>query len=641
MGRSYLKLGAPELEERINEANYAYWHGQDTGLSDAEFEAMLQRLRAERPNSPALTVIGPRPQKGARTVEHRTPMLSLRKASGAAEVRKWAEKSGADSVYATAKVDGIACSVVYGADGRLLYVATRGDGAVGEVITSTVLPTGAVPEQIDGLAEVRGELFITKEDFKKLDDASCARNSVAGYVKRNEPDPDFPLRFYPYDVLGREFEHHRDKIAFFAGNVFDTRVPLATVVDDSFEDQIEKHIAASRPLWEFDADGLVFRVDSQQLYDELGCTSHHPKGAIALKFEDDLAVTTVTGFEWAVSRAGTITPVAKFEPVRLAGAKIESATLHHVGKYRQTGIRVGSKISIARRGGVIPHVMDVISHRGRAAQPAPPQKCPFCDSSTVEVPSCDSTGIAILGCAQSQGCPGAQIEGVIHYASVIGIKGLGPALAETLYHAGYLTEIADLYRLKHVLDEEDKEAASIRRLLDQVESTQPVPFAKFLTGIGIPTLGPVTADRLASRVPPEKFLSLSQNELQTAGIGYSIATSIYHFVQARAHEFDALWKLVRVRKPPMLVKGGRFPPGPLAGATILFTGPLQLSRADAIERAEAKGAEEAKSVTKELTFLVAADAEGDSSKLKKARELIDKGAPLEIIDEETFLELVE
>lgn len=628
--REYQGWSADDLEREIERADKLYWDSKPTGLSDALFEALLSRLREVKADSLTLKKVGERPSPSSDKVEHTIPMLSLRKVTDDRGIHEWIQKTRSPTFYVSPKVDGVACSLVYDDSGVLEYAATRGDGVVGEIITDAVVECGAVPSEIDrGPLEIRGELFVSKSDFARMSGASCARNVASGYVKRNEPDEAFPLQFFPYDVPSCESEGRKqrifDEIGFESPGI---RVIKRTAALGSVLASIEDE----RPSWPFDADGIVLRVDSHAEFHRLGFTSHHPRGALAYKFPDELAETGVTGIGWDVSRTGTITPVAELEPVHLAGAEISRATLHHVGRYKSLGVRKGSKVVVARRGGVIPHVHAVLRSTVKP-QPPPPKECPSCGEPT-EVFDGQSTGAATLKCTRVDDCPRALRGQIIHFASALDIKGLGPSMVDRLLDEGLIERPSDLFTLHESLTVKGK---TERNLLREISGKRIVNFPTFLAALGMDHVGAATAKLIAARWDSTTFLRLISPEdlIGVPGIGASVAHSIIRQVSDMAPEIARLGQHIEIIETRG-GKGGKFPSGPLVGASILFTGSLQMGRTRATQRAVQAGAWVAKSVTKTLDFLVASDPLGDSAKLRRAKELNDKGAEVSVISEEAF-----
>lgn len=635
MSNSYLKIGPNELERRIKSANIAYWNGDPTGYSDLEYEAMSTRLRMLRPSSDALIEVGHAPRAGSPTVDHARPMLSLRKAADLETLVKWGQGTSDSGYYATPKVDGVAVRLVYGPDGELQFAATRGNGKKGEIITKAVRAAG-LELGAPGNSELRGELYITRTDFARYRDQgfACARNLVAGFVKQNAPEDNFPLRFYLYDaerdgrVLNEiqkmhlcdtlELEHFAVRVLSFS----------------DFGELINHAETELRPSWPFETDGLVVRVESKREFESLGKTGHHPKGAIAYKFDDETAITAVRNLTWDVSRTGVITPVANFDPVNLAGASIESATLHHLGRLFSLGIREDSTIRVSRRGAVIPHVEGVVDIGSGKEFGFPKDGCPSCGGPVWSTQG-ESSGVVILTCNNPNECPGVMQGRAIYFASTVGIKGLGPNMAYELMLQGRLENLPDLYALRP----RDGDPKTVSNLCREIEHACVLEPAVFLEALGVSHLGKETAEAICRKYPISKILvALEMWHIESiSGIGTKVAVAVTNELLERRLEFLALSRCVHLKKAKVVVKGGKWPNTVFAGASVLFTGTLQAMTRDAAEKkVQDLGGHISRSASKTLDILVSTTPE--SSKTQKVNEWIDKGSSISIMSEEEFIE---
>lgn len=633
---SYLKIGAQALEILVAGANADYWNGESTGFSDSEYEAMCHRLRTLLPESSALIEVGHAPREGAHIVDHAVPMMSLRKATTMDALAKWAKTTSETDIYVTPKVDGVACRMVFDEEGELQFAATRGNGKKGELITRAVRAAACVPSSMMANVELRGELYINRGDFERLNadgEFSCARNLVAGYLKRKHPADNFPLRFYPYDVLvdGEPMVDENTKFELY------DRIGLVVWVDimethDFFETLVIRIETHDRPKWPYETDGLVFRVGTQSEFWALGKTGHHPKGAIAFKYDDETAVTVVRELTWDVSRSGLITPVANFDPVNLAGASISRATLHHWGRLLALKLRKGSTIRVSRRGAVIPHVEDVVS-LGDGPKFDKVTQCPSCDGPAWATPG-EVSGVVTLACHVPDECPGVLKERIMYFAATVGIKGLGPRMAEDLMAQGRLESLTSLYELTPRNDD----PKTVHNLYNEVNRARNLDPAVFLAALGIPHLGTETALVISRKIAVSKIIfSMTMRDIEDMpGIGVITAAEIVNQFQKRRIEIMSVARCIHLKILKRKVKGGKYPNTVFAGAAVLFTGPLTAMNRDmAEERVRKLGGHIAKSATRTLDILVSTTP--DSSKTRKAEEWLSKGSIIRIMSETDFI----
>ena len=635
MRPNYLKMTAGELELLVQDANTSYWSGEGTDHSDAEYEAMCLRLRTLRPQSPALVEIGHAPRAGSATIGHSRPMLSLRKATDVETLVKWGQGTSDTRYYATPKVDGVAARLVFGPDGELQFAATRGNGKTGELITRAIRASGLFDGgEVPKNCELRGELYIDRSDFDRYRDRgfTCARNLVAGFLKQKNPEDNFPLRFYLYDAI-RDGAPLTEVQKFHLCDTLELEHGATWVGHSRNFDILVKYIETElRPHWPFETDGLVFRVESQDEFNSLGKTGHHPRGAIAYKFDDETAVTAVRNLTWDVSRTGVITPVANFDPVNLAGASIGSATLHHLSRMVELDLREGSTIRVSRRGAVIPHVEEVVT-RGTSLAFDPPKHCPSCgELALVDLDSGPTVALAV--CDKPNECPGVLQARVQYFAATVGIKGLGPSMAHDLMLQGRLESLPDLYRLRPQSDD----PKTVHNLCREIERASVLEPAVFLTALGVGHLGKETSEAICRKHAISKILvSLEIWNIESIpGIGTVVASAVTNELLTRRREFLALSRCIHLKKQRVVVKGGKWPNTVFAGASVLFTGTLETMPRDAAEkRVRDLGGHIARSANQNLDVLVSTTP--DSSKTRKTREWLEKGHITRIMSETEFI----
>lgn len=547
-------LNHPSVEELANEIHRhnVLYNGGKTEISDAQFDALTQKLRNLEPNHPVLSELTTPEVHSNGKVVHETPMLSLEKAEKGKEMEQIANwlKSFTGDFIATPKIDGLACSLRYDEQGRLKVAATRGNGTVGENITKNALYIQGVPHQIaqSGL-EIRGEVYMPLTAFKAFDgEKRSARNLAVGGLKQKDATETsrYGLCFFAYDVqnlhiLGDDApktESQKYELLQKLGFTTVDVTPFTRTIAENSENKTASMILAEiqaycddmelhRSEWNFDADGLVFKVDDIKQQNELGKTDHHPKCAIAYKFNCDTGKTILRSVEWQLAKGGTITPVAHFDPILLAGAMVQRASLSNAGQIRNFKTRnpalsdaefndssraeedkfipqhlhIGAELLASRRGDVIPHVEYVISTPENTLEVIIPDKCPSCGAPVVD-------DDVFLRCSDPDNCPSTGQALIENYAKVTGIMGLGEKIIESLYDAGAISTPADLYRLdlaqiaQAVQDADDDSidltAKLPQKLYDSIQNTRKMDLATFIEALSIPSIGKVTAKKLES-----------------------------------------------------------------------------------------------------------------------------------------------
>lgn len=654
-------LTADELEALIRRANREYWDDHAPTLPDPLYDQLVERLKRVRPDAAVLEAMGPQaseapaldPEEALRlppeqrfgaAVRHLRPMLSLDKCYSEAELVAWAKRFTGE-ILVMPKMDGVACSLRYDRRGALAMAATRGSGNEGEDITMNALEVPAIPRTINAEGqelEVRGELYMKLSDFERFkDDYANPRNLTAGSIKQKERKKtrNAHLSFFAYDLIGPEFADEREKFALLK------KLGLGGI-DHEFIERADLQAsydrwARARPTLDYEIDGVVYRTSSCKEQRRMGLTGHHPRYAIAYKFQGDSGVTDLLDVLWSVSRTGVITPVALLEPVELSGARIGRASLHNLNIFEALGLTHSCRVEVTRRGGVIPNVERVVES-GPASRPFElPTHCPACGGPVERRKKRDGEN---LWCAQPKQCVQARLGELEHFAKVVDLQGFGPKVIGAAVDAGLLSTPADYYRLRAVELQglERLGEKSAQNLVDQVESHRELPLAVFLQALGIEHLGRQNALLLAGEFRSlERIRALTEADLMAVhGIKDAIAAAIVKGLHQRAELIDALLQQVTVLP-------GEAPPAPLAGGALsgqsfVFTGTLEsFTREAAQDRVRALGGEIPAGVTKNLTYLVVGAGRGaKSSKQKKAEALIAAGAPLKIVSEEELLAMV-
>lgn len=648
-------LDADQLEAVIRYHDHRYHALDDAEIPDQVYDALVRRLTALRPASSVLQAIGGGDgiTDGER-IEHRAPMLSLDKCYGFAELMEWA-KDGTLVLRASPKIDGAAVSIRYDDSGRFELAATRGDGRRGEDIGRNVQRIPGVPAQLpaallgDAPIEVRGEVYMPLSAFAEVAELFAnPRNVAAGALKAKESGgvPSESLRFFAYDLLGAEVASEAEKSDRLHALGF-TPAPSQTCTAGESE-AVFAHWEQRRAELDYETDGVVFKIDDVAMQRRLGVTGHHPRFAIAWKFQGDSGESTLAGVEWSVSRTGTITPVALVEPVALSGATISRATLHNLSNVERLSLRIGDTLLLTRRGGVIPHVEG--SRGGGDADVVPPAACPGCGAAT-EVRSSvrrvagEDVETRTLHCSAPGDCPPVLRAQLFHYTAALEIDGFGPKILDALLAAGLLRDAADLYRLRPdaLLALPRMAETSANKLVAQVAARRQVPLPTFLVALGIETLGRHAAQLLASRYTLAELRALPREELAAIhSLGELTAERIAEGLRDAGPLIDRLLDHVEiVRDAPAAATGGA-----LAGEVVVFTGKLErMGRRDAQQLVTRLGGVAGSSVTAETTLLVVGgdelSADPPSSKLKKARKLAEANGTLKIVAEADFFDEVQ
>ena len=642
-------MSIDELAAAIRYHNWLYFSEDAPELSDTQFDLLTRRLKTLEPNHPALTELTGSGQ--GTKIRHDSPMLSLDKCYTEEELSGWIidrRSSGEPrrfegAVVETPKVDGVAASFRYDAMGRLVAAVTRGDGTFGESFLPNAKFIEAIPKRIpDGPAEVRGELYMKLSVFEGFRaDFSNPRNTTAGAIKQKDPrgTARYQLSFFTYDVLQRDFDTEVEKTRWVTEQgleAVESRLIDVSEIQAGYDAwQVKRHEV------DYETDGVVYKVNRTDEQRRLGATAHHPRYAIAYKFQGDSGTTTVNDIEWSVSRTGTITPVAIIEPIELSGAVVSRCSLHNLAIVAELGINLGATVTAMRRGGVIPHI-EAVTKPG----PVPleiPSVCPSCGGPTREVGD-------FLACATPLTCP-ASIRGTLeHFVKAVEVDGFGPKVMGQLLKSGLVKTPADLYRLRalDLVTLERMGDTLARKLVANVDARRSLPLAVFLRALGIDEIGKTVASVLS-----ENFRSLAALRATSAdtllaidGIGPSIAASVVRGLAERSELIDDLREVIDIQDwaPTTVIDGD----GPLASKSVVFTGALAtIDRKGAQKQVRELGGQTPSGVTKDLDLLVVGDkgsallGQGaKSSKQKKAERYIADGAALQIITETRFLELV-
>ena len=656
---------ATDLQEALRRHNHLYYVEARPVISDAEWDRLFRRLREleeawpelRAPDSPTQRV-GAEPQDAFESMEHLVPMLSLDSSEKEEAVRRFDERvrkvvEGDIHYLLEPKLDGASIELVY-EEGILTRAVTRGNGVRGEVVTENIRTIPSVPlrlrterREAPPLLAVRGEVMMYISAFERFNEKlvengaepyASPRNSAAGAIRQLDSrlTAERELDCLAYDVLrvdGVRFE--RDREGLEALRDWGFRVPERVDVVSDVEAIVAYHRAfeEDRDTLDYEIDGVVIKLDDLDIRGEMGATSHHPRWAMALKFEPRKEVTRVDRIAISVGRTGVLTPVALMRPVQVGGVTISRASLHNREEVARKDIREGDTVRIQRAGDVIPQVVERIPVEGeiRSDPFTMPPTCPSCGTPVQE------DGPRTV-CPNRFGCP-AQLKGrIVHFGArnALDIEGLGEETATLLVDRGLVRELAELFDLteEDLLDLPGFAEKSATNLVAAIQARKTVELARFLHGLGIPEVGATVARILARHFRTfDAIRSASPEELEAVdGIGPIMSQAIQGFLsdERNATALDH----ILARGMTLLVPEDAPVSDALAGARFVFTGGLErLTRAQAKKLAESAGAKVVGSVSKSTTHVVVGEDPG--SKYDQAVEL-----GISTLDEDGFIELL-
>ena len=654
------------LRDQLNDHNYRYYVLDDPLISDSEYDQLfreLQKLETDNPNlitedSPTRRV-GAEPLSSFGSWTHRMPMLSLANAMNEDELAAFDTrvKKGLDTekdleYMAEPKLDGLAVELVY-ENGFFVNGSTRGDGITGEDITQNLKTISAIPlslrkngQKTPPLLEVRGEVFITKDGFKKLNrnqekeelsPFANPRNAAAGSLRQldSKITATRPLSIYCYEagrIDGISFDTHEDFLSTLKEWGFPVNPEIQKVNNAETMVAFHRNLEAKRDSLPYGIDGTVFKVNVINQRNALGIRSRSPRWAIAGKFKAQQATTLVQNIIPSVGRTGAVTPVARLEPVNVGGVVVTNATLHNQDEIDRKDVRVGDTVLIQRAGDVIPEVVKVIP----AKRPPEtktyqlPTECPSCGQEVFR-----PEGEVVTRC-QNLSCP-AQVKGRIeHFVSkgALDIDGFGEKLVDQLVDKKLILTVDDIFKLNFddLVNLDRMAEKSALNILTAIQDSKQTTFARFVYALGIRNVGAHLSKVLEKAFVGdiEKFMKAAEEELEAIDeVGPIVAETITTFLSncTNTNVIESCLslgiRLKKVEKPKSLL---------LQGKTFVFTGALtQFSRNEAKEMTEAHGGKVSGSVSKNTDFVVAGPGAG--SKLKKATEL-----DIPVLSEAEFLD---
>ncbi|MCB4755732.1 MAG: NAD-dependent DNA ligase LigA [Elusimicrobia bacterium] len=660
------------LREQIRRHDTLYYVLDRPEISDREYDRLFARLKEleakypqlSTPDSPTQRVAG-QPVSAFGQVKHRVPMLSLDNTYSGDEITAWADrihKTLQDEKVAyilNPKIDGLSLSLIY-ENGLLTKAATRGDGETGEDVTSNARTIKSIPLKLQSkkgpgkfpkILEIRGEVYMTLKDFRKMNEAlentgqetfANPRNAAAGSLRQKDPriTAQRPLKFFAHsyaDTGGGDptFKRYTD----FLDYCEEIGIPVAKPFE--VEPTLERIIKrcekweAERDLWPYEIDGVVIRLNDLLQQKELGTTARSPRWAIAYKFHARQATTKIRNVEHSVGRTGVITPTAQLEPVECGGVTISSATLHNYEEVERLGVKIGDTVLIERAGDVIPKVLRVLTPKrtGDEKSIKVPTHCPACGGAVAK----EENEVAVR--CVNLNCPAQLERSLIHFASreAMDIEGLGEAVVAQLVQRGWVKDLADIFGLKKedFLTLELFAEKKAENLLAAIEKAKHRPLERFLYGLGIRNVGEKAAALLAERLKSLDAVAAANEEELTRvpDVGPIVARSIREFFDHKRIK-DTLRKLKEHGVRSLYEEPERIQSSEIDGKTIVFTGELKsLSRTEAEKLARLAGGKATGSVSQKTDFVVVGESPG--SKATKAKEL-----GVKILTEEAFLKLI-
>jgi len=673
---------AEELKAQIKHSDKKYYQDNAPVISDAEYDALRQRLEQLEKLYPSLITpdsptqkVGVKPQEKFAKVKHAKPMLSLSNAFDMEDVSDFLEKMkrflGWDKdieIFCEPKIDGLSFTVRY-ENGNLVQAATRGDGEEGEDITQNILTIKTLPKKLAGkfpnILEVRGEVYLSSEEFERINREKEAageqvfanpRNAASGSLRQLDTNitASRNLKYFVYgwgEVSEFLWNSQSEALEYFknAGFMVNKNISLTKNIGE-----IEKYyndIYVKRPSLEYDIDGVVYKVNSLELQERLGFVARSPRWAIAHKFPAEQGKTKLEAITIQVGRTGSLTPVAELTPINIGGVVVKRATLHNKDEIERKDIRVGDTVIIQRAGDVIPKIIavDLDKRPANSAKFTFPETCPVCGS-----PAIRDNDEAATRCIGGISCDAQAIESLRHFVSrnAFDIEGLGERQIELFWEKGLVKNPADIFKLEEKNNSltEKIEAwegygeKSVRKLFDGINARREIELNRFIYSLGIRHIGAENAKLLAKNYisfdnfyeKAKKFSDPDSQEYQELltidGIGEKVAASLAMFFANKKHLdiVDDLISQIRIKDFEIIFNANLL----FQNKTIVFTGSfVKLTRNEAKDIAERNGAKVSGSVSSKTDFLVAGSDAG--SKLKKATEL-----GIKIITEYEFLNMV-
>ena len=662
--------------KQFKKYNKAYFEDDNPIISDAKYDELkIELINLEKNykfiKNPILasSSVGYKPSKKFKKVDHLVPMLSLANAFSKDDIIDFIKKiknflnlDTDKKIYFSIepKIDGISATLIY-KNGNLMTGLSRGDGKTGEDITENLKTIDEIPQKLIGnytndLLEVRGEVYIKKSDFHKIEDKfSNPRNAAGGSLRQKNPKvtKKIPLKFFAYGIgqSDKLFKNQTEILRFLKGAGF--RINSLSQSSNALEEIISTHekIEKQRSTIDYDIDGLVYKVDDLSIQKRLGNVSNSPRWAIAHKFSSEKGFSKIKNIEIQVGRTGALTPVAKIEPINVGGVIVSNATLHNEDEIKRKDIRIGDAILIQRAGDVIPQVLSVdISKRPQNSKKFIfPNKCPSCGSNTVKEFNLTTKKVdAVTRCPDPNfDCETILKEKLKHFVSkdALNIEGLGKKVIENFWNMKLIKYPSDIFNLdyKKINSLEGWGDLSTSNLKKAINDSKKISLSKFIFSIGIRHIGQENAKILS-----KYFISIAgfknlfnfserKKDLENLkfinGIGVSQVHSIEVFFsnEKNLDVIKSLIKNLNIQKQESVNPKGIF-----VGKTVMFTGGLEkMSRSEAKSLAENQGAKISSNISKKTDILIVGNSKPTKRKIEEAKNL-----KIEIILEENWNRLV-
>ena len=659
------------LKDEIAKHDKLYYQEDSPQITDAQYDQLRQRLEEIEKQYPELLTsnsptqkIGSTPSNKFNKVKHSRKMLSLANAFSQEDiedfisrVKRFLGQEEDIEFMCEPKIDGVSFAVTY-QDGVMKLGATRGDGAFGEDITQNLRTIKSLPQKIDYKhdVEIRGEIYITKEDFAQLNQQreedglslfANPRNAAAGSLRQLDPSvtAERRLRYFVWGGIIDNMGAQYDMIMLLKdlGFIVNENITLCHSAQDimSYYEGVQN----KRAGLQYDIDGTVYKVNDVTLQNKLGAVSRSPRWAIAHKFQAEKAITKIEDIIVQVGRTGALTPVAVLTPVNVGGVIVSRATLHNEDEIRRKDLRIGDTVTIQRAGDVIPQILafDEAKRQADAQVFIMPEDCPMCGSDVER----EDDG-AIKRCTGGLKCKSQRIEGLKHFVSrnAFDIEGFGDKQIEAFFEADIIEMPYDIFTLQKrdytaefsIQDREGFGEKSVENLFKAIDEKRQISLSRFLYALGIRYVGQTTAqliaqnyDNISSLLEDMKAEDISERITAIAGIGEKVGQEVVRFFNDE-HNLDLLVKLLPeldiTNEKPELQESL------LMGKVVLFTGTLtKVTRAEAKSIAQRMGAKVASAISKNTDYLIAGEKAG--SKLKKAQEL-----GIQVLTEEQWLEML-
>lgn len=648
-----------ELTDIIDYHSRKYYVEDNPEIEDYEFDKLMQELKELESEFPELVTpcsptqrVGGAPVSGFAKVTHKVQMGSLQDVFSFSQVEEFVnrikEEIPEPCFTVEPKIDGLSVSLEY-TDGELTRGSTRGDGFVGEDVSANIKTINSIPLKFSdapSFLEVRGEVYMPRSVFYKLSQEmelnseqpfKNPRNAAAGSLRQKDSKIAAKRKldifvFNVQQVEGVKFSSHKQSLDYLKAHGFKV-IPEYKLVK-SFEEikSIIEDIGERRYSLPYDIDGVVIKLDSLALREQVGYTSKVPKWAVAYKFPPEEKQTKLTSIEVNVGRTGAITPVAVFEPILLAGTSVSRATLHNQDFIDERNISVGDIITVRKAGDIIPEVLGVAQKCGDEASFKLPSKCPVCGAEAVR-----EEGESALRCPNIE-CPAQVLRSIIYFASkpAMNIDGFGPAVAQALYENGLVKTVPDIYRLtvEDVMTLEGFKEKSAAKLINSIIKSKSNPLDRLICGLGIRNVGSASCKLLC-----EKFGSIDniisarvEDIVAIDGFGELTAETVYKTL-SEPHMLKTISELKELGVNTEYETSRQS--DKLSGLSFVITGTLpNYSRDDMKALVEANGGVVKSSVSKKTNYLIAGEDAG--SKLTKAQEL-----GINIVDENAFLQMIQ